>query len=127
MANEMILLISMIGSVFTGFTMWWWLKDPLRQMLTQLCDRPGSSDFWARYTLLMLLIAPLSIVVFFSPDAPLDTAITVGVMRRVLLAILLGHFFAFALVGRNLFKAINRVAQPALSPPPVPPVHLNKE
>jgi hypothetical protein len=32
-------------------------------MLSQRCDRPGSTNFWSRYTLLMLLIAPLVVVV----------------------------------------------------------------
>ena len=103
MNNEHVLMISMAGSITTSALMWWWLHDALREMLSQLCDKPGSTNFWSRYTLLMLLIAPLAVVVFFSPENLQDTA---QVLRRIILAILFGHFATFALVGRSLFKAV---------------------
>lgn len=106
MYSETVLLIGIASSILTSSIMWLWLKAPLREVITQLCDQPGSPDFWSRYTLLMLLTAPLAIVIFFSPD---QTVCTVDALRRILLAILLGHFAAFALVGRSLFKAANRV------------------
>lgn len=103
MYDELVLLISMAGSISTSALMWWWLHGALREMLSQLCDRPGSMNFWSRYTLLMLLIAPLAVVVFFSPEHQQDTA---QFLRRVILAILFGHVAAFALVDRSLFKAV---------------------
>jgi hypothetical protein len=103
MNKELVLLISMGGSIATGALMWWWLRGALREMLNQLCEKPGSTNFWARYTLLMLMIAPLMVVVFFSPINLQDTA---QVLRRMILAILFGHFVTFALVGRSLFKAV---------------------
>lgn len=103
MNKELVLLISMGGSIATGALMWWWLRGALREMLNQLCDKPGSTNFWSRYTLLMLLIAPLAVVVFFNPDNLQDTA---QVLRRIILAILFGHIVTFALVGRSLFKAV---------------------
>lgn len=112
MYSETVLLIGIAGSIFTSSVMWLWLKEPLREVITQLCDKPGSSDFWSRYTLLMLLIAPLAIVIFFSPDHVVST---VEALRRVFLAILLGHFAAFALVGRSLFNATHRIS-PFASP-----------
>lgn len=105
MNKELVLLISMGGSIATGILMWWWLRRALREMLDQLCEKPGSTDFWARYTLLMLLIAPLMVAVFFSPIHLQDTT---QVVRRIILAILFGHFAAFALVGRSLFKAVRQ-------------------
>jgi hypothetical protein len=103
MNKELVLLISMGGSIATGTLMWWWLRDALREMLDRLCEKPGSTNFWARYTLLMLLLAPLMVVVFFSPINLQDTT---QVLRRIILAILFGHFATFALVGRSLFKAV---------------------
>lgn len=103
MNKELVLLISMGGSIATGVLMWWWLRGALREMLDQLCKKPGSTNFWARYTLLMLLIAPLMVAVFFSPTNIQDTT---QVLRRIILAILFGHFATFALVGRSLFKAV---------------------
>lgn len=103
MSLEMLLLLSMVGSVFTSALMWAWLRGPLIEMLRQLCDRPGTSSFWSRYALLMLIVAPLAGVVFF---APLDEGYSAEGLRRVLLVILLGHVVGFALVGRSLFKAV---------------------
>ena len=114
MNSVWVLLIGMTASVVTGTLMWWWVRDAMREMLNQLCDKPGSTTFWSRYTLLMLLIAPLAVVVFFAPEYVADAT---QVLRRVILAILLGHFFAFALVGRSLFKAVSNgtVAKDAIT------------
>lgn len=107
MTNETILFIGISGSILTSSIMWLWLREPLREVLAQLCDHPGSPDFWSRYTLLMLLTAPLALVIFLSPDHVIST---IDALRRILLAILLGHFSAFALVGRSLFNAARRVS-----------------
>lgn len=105
MSNETALIISIAGSVLTSGILWWWLNTALREMLKQRCDRPGSTDFWSRYTLLMLVISPLTIAVLFSPDT---TYSATNALRCIFLTILLGQFIAFALVGRSLFKAVNR-------------------
>lgn len=111
MTGEQLLLISIIGSVSTSIGVWWWLRAALRTMLNQLCDRPGSTDFWSRYTLLMLVIAPLALAVLLSPDAPRTV---VAGLRHVLLAVLAGQFLAFGLVGRSLLKAVRQaIAGPA--------------
>lgn len=68
MNSEYVLMISIAGSITMSALMGWWLHGALREMLNQLCDKPGSTDFWLRYTLLMLLIAPLAVTVIFSPD-----------------------------------------------------------
>ena len=104
--NELhLLLTSMITSIVTSLLMWGWLRQPLQQMLDQLCGRPGSTRFWSRYMLLMLLIAPLSLTVIFSPHAYLQYA---AALRQLFLAVLLGNFAAFALVGRSLFKTVRQ-------------------
>ena len=112
MYSETVLALGIAGSILTSSSMWIWLRAPLREVIAQLCDHRGSPDFWSRYTLLMLLTAPLAIVIFFSPDHIVSS---VDALRRMLLAILLGHFFAFALVGRSLFNAANRVSPFAAS------------
>lgn len=110
MNSETILIISVLFSLLTSLFFWWWLKDALRGLLAQLCHRGGDQEFWARYTLLMLVIAPLAIVVMFTPNFP--QGITSAV-RHLLLSVLISHFFAFALVGRTLYKAVNRAIEPA--------------
>lgn len=105
MSSEAILTTSIFSSLFTSMLLWWWLKDALRGLLGQLCHRGGDTEFWARYTLLMLVIAPLVVVVLFTPNY--SQGMTEAV-RHLLLSILASHFFAFALVGRTLFKAVQR-------------------
>ena len=113
MSSEQLLWFSILGSLGASVGVWWWLQAPLRTLLDQLCDRPGSTDFWSRYTLLMLIVAPLALAVFFSPDGPRTVA---AGLRYVLLAILAGQFLAFALVGRSLFKAVRQAMTPAAAP-----------
>lgn len=103
MSSELWLLISMAVSLGTGLALWHWFSPALRILLEQICQRPGSTEFWLRYTQLMLLMAPLVIAITFSPEAD---QYTVTSLRRILLAVLIGHFTGFALVGRSLFKAV---------------------
>ena len=105
MSSEAILIISIFTSLLTSAILWWWLKSSLRNLLGQLCHRGGDTEFWARYTLLMLLIAPLAVVVWFAPDGAQGLQY---MLRHLLLTVLLSHFFAFALVGRTLYRAVDR-------------------
>lgn len=108
MNSEIFLITSIFSSLFASATLWWWLKDALRNLLSQLCHQGGDTEFWARYTLLMLIIAPLSIVVWFVPSWTLQATEAV---RHLMLSILLSHFFAFALVGRTLFQAVQQMVK----------------
>lgn len=108
MSSEAILITSIFSSLFASAMLWWWLKDALRGLLAQLCHQGGDTEFWARYTLLMLVIAPLAVVIWFAPNFP--QCLTES-LRHLLLSILVSHFFAFALVGRTLFKAVNRAGE----------------
>jgi hypothetical protein len=108
MSSEAVLIASILTSLFTSLLLWWWLRDALRGLLAQLCRHGGDTEFWVRYTLLMLVIAPLAIVVWFVPNFPQSST---EALRHLLLSILLSHFFAFALVGRTLFNAVNRTIE----------------
>lgn len=103
MSSEAILIFSIFTSLLTSTVLWWWLKGSMRNLLGQLCHRGGDTEFWARYTLLMLFIAPLAIVVWFAPDFAQSLQ---HMLRHLLLTVLLSNFFAFALVGRALFNAV---------------------
>jgi hypothetical protein len=115
MSSEAILTTSVFSSLFTSVLLWWWLKDALLGLLGRLCQLGGDTEFWARYTLLMLVIAPLAVVVLFTPNFPQGVT---EALRHLLLSILVSHFFAFALVGRTLFKAVQRaITEPKLPAP----------
>ena len=107
MSSETVLVLGTLGSVLTTLLIWFWLKDSMLDLMEQLNQHPGTSIFWARYTLLMVLIAPLAVVLVFTPDHVVNT---VDGVRRILLPILLAHFVAFALIGRSLYDAATRVS-----------------
>lgn len=108
MTEEILLVAGMLASLLSSAVIWIWLRLPLRQLLDQLCDRPGSTELWSRYLLLMLVIAPLVVVIVF---APLEPGKTLESLRQVALAVLLGQFGAFAVVGRSLLKAVRQAAE----------------
>jgi hypothetical protein len=105
MSPETLLISGMAASALTSGLMWAWPRQPLRSMLGRLCDADGSQDFWVRYALLMLVIAPLAVVAVLSPH---EVGASVEALRRLLLAVLLGHLVGLALVGRSLMNAIRR-------------------
>ena len=117
MSVETLLLLGIVGSLSMSASLWLWLRRPLWQLLEQLCDRPGSTDFWARYMLAMLVLAPLVVTLFFMPIRMTDS---LTFLRRELLALLIGQFAAFALVGRSLFKAIREEVKRADARAPQP-------
>lgn len=116
MSSESIFVLSILSSLLTSLLLWWWLKGALHGLLRQLCHRGGDTDFWARYTLLMLVIAPLTIVVLYAPNYPQGVT---EALRHLMLSVLLSHFLSFALVGRTLYKAVNRALE---KQSPIPPL-----
>ena len=75
----------------------------------------GSTEFWVAYTQLMMLIAPLLMVAWFS-RAGMNTTL-VEQLKSSLGVVLSGQFLGLALVGRAVWKSIVRPA-PAPSPAP---------
>ena len=105
MSSESILAISIFFSLLTSGVLWWWLKGSLRDQLGHLCHTGGDTEFWVRYTLLMLVLAPLAVVVSFAPSYAQNIT---NALRYLLLSVLFSHIFSFALVGRTLYKAAQK-------------------
>jgi len=117
MTGEFLLAAGVLASVSTSLLLWSWLRLPLKQLLGQLCGQPGSTEFWSRYMMLMLVIAPLATVIALTP---LEPGSTLDAARRTMLVVLLGQFAAFALVGRGLFKAVRRASEQEVGSRPQP-------
>lgn len=117
MSSELALACSIGASLAASAVIWGWLRAPLGLVYAQLCARPGNTEFWSRYTLLMLVMGPLLVAVLFSPP---DPAGVVEGVRRISLAVLSGQLAAFALVGRGLFKAVRRAT--GLDPSTMPAI-----
>jgi hypothetical protein len=103
MNSETVLIVSVGGSVAASLVIWRFLQGSLREMMGELCERTGGNDFWARYTFLMLVLAPLALVLMFTPEQ--YTEVTQA-LRRITLVVVLSQFASYMLVGRSLFKTV---------------------
>jgi hypothetical protein len=103
MHSETVLIAGICGSVAASLVIWLALQGSLRALMDQMCERSGGNDFWTRYTLLMLMLAPLALVLMFLPEHYTDVT---QVVRRLLLVIVLSQFAAYALIGRSLIKTV---------------------
>ena len=85
-------------------------------MGTELCGRPGAAEFWVAYTQLMMFIAPLALLAFFSRAGS-----TLGVTEQFkssMLLIMIGQVAGLVLVGRAVWKTIPRDSSAASAPAP---------
>ena len=86
------------------------LQRLLRRIGSETCEQGGSAtEFWVAYTQLMMLIAPLLMVAWFSrtQSGPL-----VEQLRSSLGVVLSGQFIGLALVGRAVWRSIVRSPTP---------------
>jgi len=92
------------------------LQRLLRHVGTEVCERGGAAtEFWLAYTQLMMVIAPLLLVSWFSragthysPAQQLSSSFSL---------VLIGQFIGLALVGRTVWKSIARPALPLAEAP----------
>lgn len=84
-------------------------KPDLIEILRDTCGATHSAKFWVRYTQLMMIIAPLVIVIYFSiSDAnQLIHGQVAYILKRTLLQSLAGEFIGLILVGKIIYRAIN--------------------
>lgn len=97
------------------------LQRLLRRIGAEACGQGGgATEFWIAYTQLMMLVAPVLLVAWFSSAGQFGTA--VAQLKSSLGVVLTGQFIGLALVGRALWKTIVRPAAPApRQPVPVLP------
>ncbi|MFV1982721.1 MAG: hypothetical protein ACC657_04210 [Thiohalomonadales bacterium] len=114
--NELIifgiqLFITLSMSVFIVYL----LTPYLKEVLKDTCGTEHSSEFWVRFTQLMMIIAPLVIVIFFSvADAyQLGQAVPAYILKQTILQTLIGEFVGLILVGRIIYRAINTTVEHA--------------
>jgi hypothetical protein len=82
------------------------LNPLLIEVLCDCCGTQNRSLFWVRFADIMLIIAPLMLVIFFThtgePNAP-DTLI---IFKDTLFRSLLGEFIGLVLVGQVIWSFI---------------------
>jgi len=112
--NELIifgvqLFIALSMSVFIVYL----LTPYLKEVLVDTCGTQHSASFWVRFTQLMMIIAPLVIVIFFSvaDSYQLQQANPAYILKQTILQTLIGEFIGLILVGRIIYRAINTTVE----------------
>ncbi|HXF80081.1 MAG TPA: hypothetical protein VN598_14520 [Usitatibacter sp.] len=97
------------------------LNRLLRRIGAEVCERGGAStEFWIAYTQLMMFVAPLLLVAYFSRAGFYYRP--VQQLQSSLFLILLGQFVGLVLVGRAVWKTINPTPATAPTHPRIAPV-----
>jgi hypothetical protein len=84
------------------------LQSRLQRIGENACDRQGGTDFRIAYTQLMMIIAPLLVIAYFSRAGSVVELSTVQQVKSSLWLLLCGQFAGLVLVGRAVWKAIPR-------------------
>jgi hypothetical protein len=88
------------------------LQRLLRRIGSEVCERGGAStEFWIAYTQLMMIVAPVLLVAYFSRAGQHYSV--VEQLKSSLSLILWGQFLGLVLVGRAVWKTINPPAAKA--------------
>ncbi|MEW6646885.1 MAG: hypothetical protein AB1450_06780 [Pseudomonadota bacterium] len=82
------------------------LRNALQPLLTELCGTASRAVFWARFTYLMLFIAPLMLVVHGTHSVDPAPFHLPQVLRDGLWHGLLGVFLGLAGLGLVLYRSI---------------------
>jgi hypothetical protein len=85
------------------------LQHLLRRLGQEACAQGGgSTEFWVAYTQIMMLVAPVLLIAYFSQAGAYGNS--VAQMKASFGVVLTGQFIGLALVGRAVWKLIVRPA-----------------
>lgn len=87
------------------------LQHLLRRIGDQCEQGAGSTEFWVAYTQIMMLVAPVLLIAYFSHAGAYGTP--VAQIKASFGVVLTGQFIGLALVGRAVWKLIVRPAAEA--------------
>lgn len=83
------------------------LQRLLRGLGDQVCEQGGgATEFWLAYTQLMMLVAPVLLISWFSQAGQYGTM--VAQLKSSFGVVLSGQFIGLALVGRAVWRSIVR-------------------
>lgn len=114
-----VFLVEVIASVAISTLVLVRLQHLLRRLGNEACAQGGgSTEFWVAYTQIMMLVAPVLLIAYFSQAGAYGTS--VAQMKASFGVVLTGQFIGLALVGRAVWKLIVRPAtEPAREPAPI--------
>lgn len=82
------------------------LKPYLQDVLAESCGTVKRAAFWVMFTQLMLVIAPLLLVIFFSDVRPGIPSYPAEDIKDALFRSLFGIFIAISMIGRVIWKSV---------------------
>jgi hypothetical protein len=96
-------LLAMAVSLLSSTIILAVILSPLRQVLSELCERGGSGPrFWTVFTALMLYLTPLLITAYaYTPRVTLETFF---IVRRAVISALFAAVLALAFVGWQIAR-----------------------
>jgi drug/metabolite transporter (DMT)-like permease len=98
---------------------------PLQALLAKICPDSEAIHFWARFTLIMLVLSPLFVAVAFGlPPAEMTQKMDAGVLlQRIIAAALIGAFLAMLGMGLWVSALIRRAPASRATIPQRDPDH----
>lgn len=95
------LLLAVAISLLIGAGLYSAIRKPLENLMAQYCMADSAVAFWARFTLVMLFLAPLFIAIAFGlpPAEALPKVASTTIISRVVTASLTGGFLAMICMG----------------------------
>jgi len=112
--NELIVFAVQLGiSLSMSLIVLYLIKPYLKDVLSDTCGTEHSAMFWVSFTQLMMIIAPLVIVMFFSvvDRNLLMMSQPAYILKLTLLQTLTGEFVGLIFVGRTINRAINTTVE----------------
>ncbi len=106
-----IFLTELTISVILGIAIITSLRPVLRPLLEELCGGALRAAFWQRFTVLMLLIAPLMLVIHSSHSLEGPAAALLPVIKDALWYTLLGQFSGLLITGYVIRSHIPKAAK----------------
>jgi hypothetical protein len=106
MTNLTLFLIEITLCVMLSLAVISLIKPYLSDVLAETCGTAKRAAFWVMFTQLMLVIAPLLLVVFFTDVRPGSPSYPAEAIKDTLFRSLLGIFIAIAMIGRVIWKSV---------------------
>jgi hypothetical protein len=95
------LLVAVAAGAATGVGLLFAMKAPLMRMLEKSCPGDDAINFWARFTLVMLVLSPVLFALGFGlpPSEKILAFDLASILVKVITSAFVGGFFAMVGIG----------------------------
>jgi|SRR3954462_3974938 hypothetical protein len=109
--------VEVLIGVLVGAIPFFVLRAPLNRILTDLCGTEDRAAFWARYTGLVLYLAPVLFALVSGSRTPATSGVDAAFLETTILAALFGTLCAVLAVGLMLVRIIRGQSNAPKDPP----------